>query len=69
MQGAGALGAGDVQSMEESMTDGNPYNVGLDKTAANYTPLSPLSMIARSAYVYPQRIAVIHGGEIGRAHV
>ena len=47
MQGAGALGAGDVQSMEESMTAGNPYNVGLDKTAANYTPLSPLSMIAR----------------------
>ena len=45
------------------MTAGNPYNVGLDKTAANYTPLSPLSMIARSAYVYPQRIAVIHGGE------
>ena len=39
----------------------NPYDIGLDKNAANYTPLSPLSLIARSAYVYPQRTAVIHG--------
>jgi fatty-acyl-CoA synthase len=39
----------------------NPYSVGLDKNAANYTPLSPLSLLARSAYVYPQRVAVIHG--------
>ncbi len=40
----------------------NPYNTGLDKNAANHTPLSPLSLLARSAYVYPQRVAVIHGG-------
>ena len=40
---------------------GNPYKTGLDKNAANYTPLSPLSLLARSAYVYPQRIAVVHG--------
>ncbi|MBI2296657.1 MAG: acyl-CoA synthetase [Betaproteobacteria bacterium] len=39
----------------------NPYTVGLDKNAANYTPLSPLSLLARTAYVYPQRVAVIHG--------
>jgi fatty-acyl-CoA synthase len=39
----------------------NPYDIGLDKNAANYTPLSPLSLLARSACVYPQRIAVIHG--------
>jgi fatty-acyl-CoA synthase len=37
------------------------YNTGLDKNAANYTPLSPLSLLARSAYVYPKRAAVIHG--------
>jgi fatty-acyl-CoA synthase len=43
------------------MAHGNPYDTGLDKNAANYTPLSPLSLIARSAYVYPNRIAVIHG--------
>ena len=43
------------------MARGYPYKTGLDKNAANYTPLSPLSLLARSAYVYPQRIAVIHG--------
>ena len=29
----------------------NQYNVGLDKTPANYVPLSPLSFLARSAAV------------------
>jgi len=43
------------------MSAGNAYAIGLDKNAANYTPLSPLSLLARSAYVYPHRIAVIHG--------
>ena len=37
------------------------YDSGLDKTAANYTPLSPLSLFARTAQVYPRRTAVIHG--------
>ncbi len=39
----------------------NPYDVGLDKNTANYTPLSPLSLLARTAYVYPRRVGVIHG--------
>ncbi len=43
------------------MARGNPFDSGLGKNAANYTPLSPLSLIARSAYVYPKRTAVIHG--------
>ncbi len=43
------------------MARANPYNTGLDKNAANYTPLSPLSLLARTAYVYPERTAVIHG--------
>ena len=38
----------------------NPYSTGLDRNPANYTPLSPLSLLARTAYVYPQRDAVIH---------
>ena len=37
------------------------YQEGLDKNTANYTPLTPLTFIARSAYVYPGRTAVIHG--------
>ncbi len=43
------------------MTRINLYNVGLDKNPANYVPLSPLSFLARSAEVYPDRIAVIYG--------
>jgi len=33
----------------------------LHRNAANYTPLTPLSLIARTAYVYPEQLAVIHG--------
>src|SRR5437764_3732862 len=39
----------------------NPYETGLDKNAANYVPLSPIGFLLRSAAVYPNRIAVIHG--------
>ncbi|MBA3903353.1 MAG: acyl-CoA synthetase [Rhodocyclaceae bacterium] len=41
---------------------GNLYETGLEKNAANYAPLTPLSFIERSASVYPDRTAVIHGG-------
>jgi fatty-acyl-CoA synthase len=39
----------------------NPYEVELDKNAANHVPLSPLSFLRRTASVYPDRTAVIHG--------
>jgi len=39
----------------------NPYASGLDKCAANHVPLTPLTFIERSAYVYPDCLAVIHG--------
>ena len=39
----------------------NPYEMGLDKTPANYVPLTPLTFLSRSAYIYPERTAVIHG--------
>ena len=39
----------------------NPYEHGLDKCAANHVPLSPLSFIARTAQIYPNRLAVVHG--------
>ena len=38
-----------------------PSRTDLDKNPANYAPLTPLSFIERTAYVYPKRIAVIHG--------
>src|SRR5512145_1577413 len=37
------------------------YRAGLDKNKANYAPLSPLSFLDRTANVYPDMIAVIHG--------
>ena len=37
------------------------YDIDLDKTPANYQPLTPLSFLARSASVYPDHIAIIHG--------
>lgn len=37
------------------------YSLGLDKNAANYVPLTPLRFLDRTADVYPNRTAVIHG--------
>ena len=39
----------------------SPYEIGLGKNAANYVPITPLTFIERTAYVYPNRTAVIHG--------
>src|SRR6516162_11731922 len=41
--------------------DTNPYNLGLDKNAANFTPLTPIGFLLRSASVYPDRLAVAYG--------
>ncbi|MGO9016219.1 MAG: acyl-CoA synthetase [Dissulfurispiraceae bacterium] len=39
------------------------YRAGLDKNKANYAQLTPLSFIDRTASVYPDRMAVIHGAQ------
>ena len=39
----------------------NPYEIGLDKNAANFVPLTPIGFLLRSAAVYPDRPAVVHG--------
>src|SRR5687768_9012293 len=41
----------------------NPFARDLDRNRANYAPLTPLSFMERSAYVYPNRVAVVHGGQ------
>jgi len=38
-----------------------PYESGLERNEANYTPLSPVSFLAKAAATYPDRIAVVHG--------
>jgi len=41
----------------------NPYDAGLDKTPANYQPLTPLVLLERAAAVHPDHVAIIHGTE------
>ena len=38
-----------------------PYEQNLEKTPANFQPLTPLTIVARAAAVYPDTTAVIHG--------
>ena len=44
----------------------NPFEENLPKNQANYSPLTPLSFLTRTAEVFPERAAVIHG-EIKRS--
>ncbi len=37
------------------------YEQGLDRNAANHIPLTPLSFLERTARVFPDRLAVVHG--------
>ena len=39
----------------------NPYDDHLGRNRANYVPLSPLSILPRTAAVYPERLAYVHG--------
>ncbi len=43
------------------MNDVSIYDIDLDQGSANYTPLSPLSFLRRTAYVYPDHPSIIHG--------
>ncbi len=39
----------------------NAYDQGLERNPANFAALTPLSFLARTAYIWPQRTSVIHG--------
>jgi fatty-acyl-CoA synthase len=45
------------------MSGNSAYLEGLDKNQANHAPLTPLTFIERAAYVYPDRLSVVHGQE------
>ncbi|MGD9785905.1 MAG: acyl-CoA synthetase [Hyphomicrobiaceae bacterium] len=47
--------------MAAAPSDTNPYTHGLDKNAANYVALTPLTFLERAAAVWPDRIALVHG--------
>jgi len=40
----------------------SPYDRDLDKNPANYQSLTPLSFLERAASVYPDSVAIVHGG-------
>lgn len=45
------------------MNSESQYSRDLDKNAANYTPLSPITFIERAASVYPDQLALIYGAK------
>src|SRR3978361_1385384 len=46
------------------MSDQGHYSIGLDKTPANFVPLSPLSFLERTAAVYPNMTSAVYEGRI-----
>jgi fatty-acyl-CoA synthase len=40
-----------------------PYDADLERNAANYQPLTPLTFLERAASVFPGRVAIIHGAQ------
>jgi len=39
----------------------NIFEQGLERNSANFTPITPLLFLERSAEIYPNRLAVLHG--------
>ncbi len=52
-----------IRAIPRIKLGGNPYDTDLDKNAANYQPLTPLTFLERAAKVFPERDAVIHGSQ------
>jgi fatty-acyl-CoA synthase len=61
---ASLAGLGEWQQHREGpiMSSQGQYSIGLDKNAANYVPLSPLSFLVRSASVYPDHTSTVYEG-------
>ena len=39
----------------------SPYEFDLDRNPANYSPLTPIGFLERSASIYPDRTSMVHG--------
>ena len=39
----------------------SPYDTNLDRNPANYQPLTPLTYLSRSALIFPEHTAIVHG--------
>src|ERR1700730_4139629 len=40
------------------------YSIGLDKTPANFVPLTPWSFLARTAAIYPDQVSTVYEGRV-----
>ena len=45
------------------MTVSSIYELDLNQTTANYTPLTPLSFLERTAAIYPDHVSIVHGAK------
>jgi fatty-acyl-CoA synthase len=45
------------------MNGNSAYLTGLERNQANYAPLTPLTFLARAAYVHPEHPSVVHGAQ------
>lgn len=50
-----------ISTEEDNRVKDTIYDLGLDQTPANYVPMTPVSFMARSAHIYPDRTAVVYG--------
>ncbi len=39
----------------------SPYDLDLDRSPANFQPLTPLTLLERAAQVFPDQLAIVHG--------
>ena len=53
-----------MTSAQNQHSPQDQYSLGLDKTPANYVPLTPLSFLARTAAVYPNHVSAVYEGRI-----
>jgi fatty-acyl-CoA synthase len=53
--------AGCVDPNSPRISVSNPYRTDLDRRPANYQPLTPLTFLERSAAVFPDHTAIVHG--------
>src|ERR1700689_18446 len=42
----------------------NQYDIGLEKTPANFVALTPLSFLARTAAIYPDHVSAVYEGRV-----
>src|SRR5262249_3519768 len=57
----GSEKAGSTRRMAKRGT--SIYDHDLDRGAANFAPLSPLTFLERAASIWPRKVAIIHGNQ------